>query len=363
MTGANSFSERSPSIAPPEFSPSVASMASWRDVFRYSQALDVGAWHETLHSTWGRYTPVVNNQDSFVAKIRAQTLYGFRAMHLMQNASLVRRTQRDARIDGMDHYYAIFSVSGTVKVIQNDRIVELSSGQALLIDSAKSVAYLADQEGRRNSTSETDRTRIEAHQCFVLQLPRQSLVAHLGFEPHYGPSVHWNSRPGGLLFKLVGDALDDSMSDSNSDYMRLVIYDLIGAIFSPPDSVAFFRNDKLFRRACRVVTDRFEDPSITPDDVAAAVGISRRYLQKLFAMRNLTYTHFLNSVRLDHAARLLRRRAFLGRDQPISAVAYSCGFSNYTNFARQFRNRFGHAPATHAKSQDDHSPGRYPPTN
>jgi AraC family transcriptional regulator, positive regulator of tynA and feaB len=340
-------------------------MASWRDVFRCSQALDVGAWHETLHSTWGRYTPVVNDPNSFAAKIRMQSLYGFRAMHLMQNASLVKRTQRDARIDGMDHYYAIFLVSGTLKVIQNDRIVELSSGRALLVDSAKSVAYLADQEDRLGRTPKADIKQIDGHQCFVLQLPRQSLVAHLGFEPHHGPGAGWNARAGGLLFKLISDAADDdeSMSDSTSDYMRLVIYDLIGAIFSPRDTAAFFRNDKLFRRVCSVVNDRFEDPSITPDDVAATAGISRRYLQKLFAMRNLTYTHFLNSVRLDHAARLLRRRVFLSRDQPISTIAYSCGFSNYTNFARQFRKRFGHAPGIHAKSHNDHSPGECPSTN
>jgi AraC-like DNA-binding protein len=35
---------------------------------------------------------------------------------------------------------------------------------------------------------------------------------------------------------------------------------------------------------------RFADPNVSPDEMAAEVGISRRYLQKLFAMRNLTYT-------------------------------------------------------------------------
>jgi AraC-like DNA-binding protein len=86
--------------------------------------------------------------------------------------------------------------------------------------------------------------------------------------------------------------------------------------------------------------------------VAAEAGISRRYLQKLFAMRNLTYTHFINSVRLDHAARLLKRRALLDTSQPISAIAYTSGFGDYTNFARQFRDRFGHAPGAHAKYRD-----------
>ena len=176
-------------------------------------------------------------------------------MHLMPNASRVERTQRDARLDGMDHYYAMFSVAGTVTVIQNDHAVELTSGQALLVNSARSVTYI-DRKDQRPGVSATDIDRNDYRQCFVLQLPRQSLVSHLGFEPQYGPGVRWNTRAGQVLFTLVRDAVDDDgpMSGSTAGYMRLVIYDLIGAIFSPPDPAAFSRSDKLFKRVCNIVT-------------------------------------------------------------------------------------------------------------
>ena len=72
-----------------------------------------------------------------LAKIRPQSVYGFSAMHLMPNASHVERTRRDARLDGMDHYYALFSVVGNVKVIQDDRAVELAAGQVLLVEFGK----------------------------------------------------------------------------------------------------------------------------------------------------------------------------------------------------------------------------------
>jgi len=347
------------SIASSYLVPPAAPTAAQHDVFCHSQTLDVEAWHEKIHSTWGRYTPVVSDPKSFVAKIRAQDVYGFSAMHLLPNASRVERTQRDARLDGMDHYYALFSVVGSVKVTQNDRAVELAAGQVLLVDSARPVTYMADGENQAPGTAATNIDRNDYRQCFVLQLPRQSLVSHLGFEPQYGRSVHWNTRAGRGLFKLVSDAVDDDgpMSESAAGYMRLAIYDLIGAIFSPPDSMAFFRSEKLFSRVCDVVRERFEDPDVTPDDVAAEAGISRRYLQKLFAMRDLTYTDFVNSVRLDHVARLLKRRALLGTTQPISAIAYSCGFGNYANFARQFQKRFGHSPGVHARSRGDDPQG------
>jgi hypothetical protein len=49
-------------------------------------------------------------------------------------------------------------------------------------------------------------------------------------------------------------------------------------------------------------------------------------------------------LRLDHAARLLHRRASLGTGQPLSEIAYACGFRDYTHFARKFRQRFGYSP-------------------
>jgi AraC family transcriptional regulator, positive regulator of tynA and feaB len=52
---------------------------------------------------------------------------------------------------------------------------------------------------------------------------------------------------------------------------------------------------------------------------------------------------------LDHAARLLHRRASLGTSQPLSEIAYACGFRDYTHFARKFRQRFGHSPGAAAR--------------
>src|SRR4029078_10371089 len=52
------------------------------------------------------------------------------------------------------------------------------------------------------------------------------------------------------------------------------------------------------------------------------------------------------SARLDHAARLIERRALTKTGQPLSDIAYACGFRDYTHFARGFRKRFGSAPGS-----------------
>src|SRR5262249_14021316 len=102
--------------------------------------------------------------------------------------------------------------------------------------------------------------------------------------------------------------------------------------------------DKLFGRIRKVVKDGFADPDFGPVEAASQVGISLRYLQKLFTERGSTCSEFIYSLRLEHAARLLQRRSSLGTGQPLSDIAYACGFRDYTHFARKFRHRFGCAP-------------------
>ena len=131
---------------------------------------------------------------------------------------------------------------------------------------------------------------------------------------------------------------------SADEFMRLVVYDLLGALFAPPAPLGSRHTDKLFARVCGIIKDRFSDPNISPSEVAAEMGISLRYLQSLFTNRGSTCGHYISSLRLDHAAHLIKRRALVKTGQPLSDIAYACGFRDYTHFARGFRQRFGSTP-------------------
>jgi AraC family transcriptional activator of tynA and feaB len=130
--------------------------------------------------------------------------------------------------------------------------------------------------------------------------------------------------------------------------MQLAVYDLVGALFAPVDAWPASRHaDKLFNRVRVVIKGGFADPDFGPGEVATKMGISLRYLQKLFTERGSTSSELIYSCRLDHAAHLLQRRALLATSQPLSEVAYASGFTDYTHFARKFRRRFGCPPGSH----------------
>jgi len=123
-----------------------------------------------------------------------------------------------------------------------------------------------------------------------------------------------------------------------------------GARADPPPSSRHAH--KLFTRIRALIKGRFADPDFGPAEAASEAGISLRYLQKLFTQRGLTCTEFIYSLRLNEAARLLDRRKLLSSCEPISAIAYDCGFRDYTHFARKFRGRFGCSPAAHSAEKN-----------
>jgi AraC-like DNA-binding protein len=187
-------------------------------------------------------------------------------------------------------------------------------------------------------------------QWFSIILPRQSLISHLGFEPQaclYGRGGTVAAR---VLRQLVLDGIggEASIAAPAAPHMRLALYDLLGGLFAPSDPGPVSRHaDRLFARIRRVIMDRCADPDFGPVEVAAETGISLRYVHKLLAARGCTCSGLIYSIRLDHAAHLLERRASLRTGQHLSEIAYACGFRDYAHFARRFRDRFGHAPGAH----------------
>jgi AraC family transcriptional activator of tynA and feaB len=298
--------------------------------------LDFEAWRASLRTICGRYSPQGIERSAFQGWARTLDVCGLAAVDIGWNARRIERTCRDARLDGMEHYYVLIQVSGKSAMIQNDQARRIGLGDVVLVDAAQPVTYFGNSASAR---------------WVSLQLPRQSLTSYLGFEPQGGACRSSGTPAGRFLNEVVVDALKgDGSSVSTADsYMQLAVYDLVGALFVPSDTPSLSRStDKLFARICGVIKDNVSDSDFGPVEAAAEVGISLRYVQKLFTERGTTCSEFIYSLRLDRAAHFLHRRALLRTGQPLSEIAYACGFGDYAHFARKFRHRFGYSPGAHA---------------
>jgi len=124
-----------------------------------------------------------------------------------------------------------------------------------------------------------------------------------------------------------------------------VVAEQLGATFAlalgsepggrPPES--------LLDQIIGTLRERFQEPDLTVDSVAAQHGISRRLLFLTFSRAGTSFIEQLMQLRLDHAHRMLLD--LHSRDLPIGEVSARSGFADPSHFARRFRQRYGSGPA------------------
>jgi AraC-like DNA-binding protein len=81
---------------------------------------------------------------------------------------------------------------------------------------------------------------------------------------------------------------------------------------------------------------------ISVANVAHELGVTPRYLQRLFEADGKTFSSFLTEQRLKRAHRMLREPDFAER--PVSSIAYDVGFGDLSYFNRCFRRAYGATP-------------------
>ena len=87
---------------------------------------------------------------------------------------------------------------------------------------------------------------------------------------------------------------------------------------------------------------QFDSDSMSPSACAQGIGISERYLHKLFALHGERFSKFVLERRLNAARAMLENTAY--RWHSIASIAYQCGFADAAYFSRAFRQRFNLSP-------------------
>ena len=90
-----------------------------------------------------------------------------------------------------------------------------------------------------------------------------------------------------------------------------------------------------------ILERRFSEPEFSAQKLAAAAGLSERYVNELLYEAGASFTTRLNELRLRKAAGLLAQAGA----RRISDVAFECGFNDLSYFNRCFRRRFGLTPS------------------
>jgi AraC-like DNA-binding protein len=149
-----------------------------------------------------------------------------------------------------------------------------------------------------------------------------------------------------VLLSMAREALRnfDSLGESSKAGIAQSLVDLTGAFaddFLGRHTAPEKEQRNLVVRAERFMELYSANPGVGPEDVASAIGVSLRVLQKAFQSQGVTVSGSLLESRLTRARMLLDRESsavLLGH------IGQRAGFTSAQRFSKAFSTRFGQSP-------------------
>jgi AraC-like DNA-binding protein len=289
----------------------------------------VRQWRDWAASTIAPIDVCVFDENAFAARWSSHGVGQLRLLRLEAPAQRVVHNG-DGPGRATPSIQLVYARKGALKTRMGGKRFTVRPGEFVLLDNAR--FYQMEME--------------TAHEALDLMMP-------LGWLDRYLPDpgallarpvsarTGWGAPLGSLLETMV-EGID------RTPLPRPMIAEQVGAQlalatgFHEPASESRHRG-QLARQILRRIETDFADPELSPEGVAAELGISKRYLQQLLAGSGTGFVQELTASRLDRASDMLTDPRAGGLT--VGEIAFRCGFLDPGYFARAFRKRFGRTPS------------------
>jgi AraC-like DNA-binding protein len=297
-----------------------------------SRALD--AWQEDLARAFVplESTPL-GDGSRFTGRVRTDAVADLPLAVVDGSRQIVRRTQRLVRAGEADLFKVGVQLRGRGLVVQDGREALLAPGDLTVYDTARPYELVFEDD----------------FEMLVLVVPRRRLTSRApGIDGVTAVPISGASGSGALTSSLLR-GLDPRTARRGPEavYLSDAAVDLVAACVAGCAGVRPIEqnSETVVLAAQRYIDDHLPDPGLCPAEVAAAVHVSLRQLQKLFERRGSTVTGWIRERRLDRCWHDLADHRLAGR--PVAAVAASWGLVDAAQFSRSFRARYGMTPSAH----------------
>ena len=264
-------------------------------------------------------------------------------LHLLSGALSAVRIERTHEFlaDGNDDAQLVINRAGRISAIARGREVALREGDAVLVNSGELSVF----------------DRATAGGSFSIRIPHSVLAplvvdlddAVMRLIPRRASALR-------LLASYARPLLEQDVLET-PELQRLAVthvHDLVALVLGATRDAGDLarsrgRGAALLRAAKAFIAENSSTPSLSVGSVAQHLGVTPRYLQKLFETDGATFSNFLLGKRLARAHRMLTDPRF-DRSQ-VSSIAYEAGFGDLSYFNRNFRNRYDATPREIRKSR------------
>lgn len=233
-----------------------------------------------------------------------------------------------------DHFILLaLAEQGGGVVRQDNRELTLAPGQFTLYDSTRPYEL-----GFKDAFAQT-----------IIQIPSRLLTSRFGHTHRLTATAYSIDRPlerltaeflRGLarIVPEVNPEVADRLCDQALDLLTTALSDRLSGV----DPQSSSHRSGLLLRVKAHIAAHLPDPDLSPDRVAAALGISTRYINNLLEDEKTSFRRYVLEQRLDQCRTLLSNSAQANRH--IGDIAFAWGFNDLAHFSRSFKNRFGLSP-------------------
>lgn len=244
------------------------------------------------------------------------------------------RSQSVEELSGHDDPALVIPISGDMSMHFKNKDVDMKPGTATLV---------------RGDVPATFDVRSRSH-FLTIRLNRSRIEPLVrGFSDLTGEHIPTDTQAMRLLLGYIRMLnREDQIESAEARHLAAAhVHELAALVLGATRDAAANANGNGVRAArfAAVKADilaNLNGKSLSVANVAARHGVTARYVQMLFEAEGITFSEYVVEQRLARAYRMLTDPRLMG--QPVSAVAFGCGFGDLSYFNRTFRRRYGMTP-------------------
>jgi AraC family transcriptional regulator, positive regulator of tynA and feaB len=292
-------------------------------------------WREAVCRNLNGITCRSADGQSLDGKLRAVNANDHTVATLRGGEHRAIRTHRVRKTLDDEFFILFYQLEGSMGVEVNNREFYLNPKEYYLYDS-RHTHQLIFEDAFNHIAIRIPRTKLRS---------RWHVLSRLGSFKYAADDDPLAALIGGNIQTLAGIATQ--LSEVQLELAVDNIFELfdvsVRECTSSNSDVRVGSIEALRARADLYIDNRIADEQLSPNDVARHLGITRRYLDRIFKTSGETvYSHIL-SKRLKNCACELR--SHLGAHLSISEIAYAWGFQTASHFSKCFRREFGISPS------------------
>ncbi len=265
--------------------------------------------------------------EGLVAKELNLDLGGYRVADIAGNAHVIERAPTMVRQLPKDATFASLLLEGDAFFYQAGECVPLVAGDVVVYDTDQPYLF-GFGSGMRQ---------------LLIDVPRALWVERCGRVDLGRPLRITGSGPGraALVARTLRTTLSRTVEDAAtySEGMPDQVLDLLQMMTTGSGTVV---STSRLMAAKMFVAEHLTDPSLCTEQVARAVGVTSRHLNRAFAAEGTTVSQYVHDRRLDGARADLTSPHMA--EHRIADIASRWAFASQAHFTRAFRARFGCTP-------------------